>query len=56
MPHPPTTYLPSLPVYCQASKRNAEMDGAPHVLQCDTGDASVIARLVLEAVEQRGLF
>jgi len=40
----------------QASKRNAEMDGAPHVLQCDTGDASVIARLVLEAVEQRGLF
>lgn len=32
------------------------MERAPEVLQCETGDASTIARLVLAAVDERGLF
>jgi hypothetical protein len=39
----------------QASKRKAETECASHYLHCDTGDEDVIARLVLDAVEERGL-
>ena len=42
----------------QATKRSAPglQARAPQLLQCDTGDASAIARLVLDAVDERGLF
>ena len=50
-----TDYYDSMYEY-QAAKRSAGMERVPDVLQCDTGDASIIARLVLDAVEERGLF
>ena len=39
----------------QASKRKTETTCKSHHLDCDTGDAATIARLVLEAVEERRL-